>query len=60
MVKPGEHVVSRHVLAVMEAMKMEHAVAAPYEGRVVAVNVKLGDRVNAGAILVEIEATSAD
>jgi acetyl/propionyl-CoA carboxylase alpha subunit len=60
MVKPGEDVASRQVLAVMEAMKMEHAVAAPYDGRVVAVNVKPGDRVSAGAILVEIEATSAD
>ncbi|HEY6357436.1 MAG TPA: acetyl-CoA carboxylase biotin carboxyl carrier protein subunit, partial [Vicinamibacterales bacterium] len=59
-VKAGEHVASRQVLAVMEAMKMEHAVAAPFDGRVVAVNVKVGDRVSAGAVLVEIEAAGAD
>jgi 3-methylcrotonyl-CoA carboxylase alpha subunit len=55
-IKPGERVVARQVLAVMEAMKMEHAIAAPYDGTVVAVAVKAGDRVNAGAIVVEIEA----
>jgi len=54
-VKAGENVAAHQVLAVMEAMKMEHAVAAPYDGRVVAVNVKPGDRVDAGAVLVEIE-----
>jgi 3-methylcrotonyl-CoA carboxylase alpha subunit len=59
-VKPGERVAARQVLAVMEAMKMEHAVAAPYDGRVLAVNVKTGDRVNAGAVLIEIDVANAD
>ena len=57
-VKPGDDIVTRQVLALMEAMKMEHAIAAPYDGRVVAVPVKPGDRVSAGAVLVEIEAAA--
>jgi 3-methylcrotonyl-CoA carboxylase alpha subunit len=59
-VKPGERVAVRQVLAVMEAMKMEHAIAAPYDGTVVTVSVKPGDRVNAGAVVVEIAAAAAD
>jgi 3-methylcrotonyl-CoA carboxylase alpha subunit len=59
-VKAGEHVAARQVLAVMEAMKMEHAIVAPYDGTVVAVPVKPGDRVSAGAVLVEIEAAADD
>jgi len=59
-VKPGERVAAHQVLAVMEAMKMEHAIAAPYDGVVAAVAVKPGERVAAGSVLVEIEAAPAD
>jgi len=53
-VKPGDRVKAHQVLVVMEAMKMEHAVAAPYDGIVAAVNVKSGDRVDAGTTLAEV------
>jgi 3-methylcrotonyl-CoA carboxylase alpha subunit len=53
-VKPGDRVKAHQVLVVMEAMKMEHAVAAPYDGIVASVNVKSGDRVDAGTTLAEV------
>jgi 3-methylcrotonyl-CoA carboxylase alpha subunit len=43
-------------LVVIEAMKMEHTVAAPRAGRVQSVDVRVGDQVVAGAELVVLEA----
>ena len=43
-------------LVVIEAMKMEHTVAAPRAGRVQSVDVGVGDQVAAGAELVVLEA----
>ena len=42
-------------LVVLEAMKMEHTIAAPAAGVVVAVNFAVGDRVAEGADLVDVE-----
>jgi len=53
--EPGAQVKAHQVLAVIEAMKMEHAIAAPFDGRVQSVNVRPGDRVDAGDVLVEVE-----
>ena len=53
--EPGAEVKAHQVLAVIEAMKMEHAIAAPFDGRVQSVNVRPGDRVDAGDVLVEVE-----
>ncbi len=39
----------------LEAMKMEHSLAAPWDGTVLSVNVKQGDRVEEGAELVVLE-----
>ena len=41
---------------VVEAMKMEHSIAAPHAGRVRALHFAVGERVVEGAILAEIEA----
>ena len=54
-VEAGEHVVARQHLLVLEAMKMETPVAAPYDATVTAVHVEEGDRVNGGALLIELE-----
>ena len=54
-VKVGERVAAHDVLAVMEAMKMEHALAAPYDGTVSALHVKPGQRVNTGDVIAEIK-----
>ncbi|GIW43400.1 MAG: putative acetyl/propionyl carboxylase alpha subunit AccA2 [Candidatus Binatia bacterium] len=54
-VSPGEEVERGQVLAVLEAMKMEHEVAAPHAGTVREVLVEPGQQVEAGAVLVVIE-----
>jgi len=54
-VAAGEHVEPRQPLVVIEAMKMEQVVAAPYGGGVRSVDVKVGDQVTTGALLVELE-----
>mgnify|MGYP001601535431 FL=1 len=54
-VKVGDVVEKGQVLAVMEAMKMEHAVAAPRAGVVIRVAVKAGDRCGPGDALVELD-----
>ena len=54
-VAAGEHVESHQPLVVLEAMKMEQVVAAPYGGGVRSVDVAVGDQVTTGALLVELE-----
>jgi len=52
---PGERVAKGEVLVVLEAMKMEHEVAAPHDGVVRAVPVEPGQQVNAGDVLVILD-----
>ena len=47
---------SHQQLVVLEAMKMEQVVTAPYEAGVRSVDVGVGDRVASGALLVTLEA----
>jgi pyruvate carboxylase len=54
-VSAGERVAPRQPLIVLEAMKMETPVVSPYDAVVRAVHVREGDRVAAGAALVELE-----
>jgi 3-methylcrotonyl-CoA carboxylase alpha subunit len=54
-VKEGDRVEPRQRLVVLEAMKMEHVVEAPYGGVVRVIRHHAGDLVAAGATLVEIE-----
>jgi 3-methylcrotonyl-CoA carboxylase alpha subunit len=51
----GQTVGKGEPLVVVEAMKMEHTIAAPRAGRVSAVNVRVGDRVAAGIELIAME-----
>ena len=55
-VAPGDAVQARQRLVVLEAMKMENPIAAPFDATVKAVHVAVGDRVAGGALLVELEA----
>ncbi len=59
-VAEGAAVAQHETVAVLGAMKMEHAIAAPYAGRVRRVFHTAGDVVPGGEPLVEIEATGAD
>ncbi|MEM9054173.1 MAG: biotin/lipoyl-containing protein, partial [Pseudomonadota bacterium] len=54
-VKTGDTVEKGQVVAVMEAMKMEHSLTAPRDGIVESVGAKLGAQVPEGAFLVSLE-----
>jgi propionyl-CoA carboxylase alpha chain len=58
-VEPGQLVEAGAVVAVIEAMKMEHPVAAPHEGRVAEMRVHAGQAVDAGYVLAVIEPAEA-
>jgi 3-methylcrotonyl-CoA carboxylase alpha subunit len=53
-VAAGQHVARGAPLITVEAMKMEHTLTAPYEGVVSRIAFALADRVQAGAVLVEL------
>ncbi|MCY1162747.1 MAG: acetyl/propionyl/methylcrotonyl-CoA carboxylase subunit alpha [Pseudomonadota bacterium] len=54
-VKAGDKVSKGQALAVMEAMKMEHTIAAPADGTVLEILYAPGDQVAEGAELLKIE-----
>jgi len=54
-VAAGDTVAAGDVLAVMEAMKMEHSLTAPRDGKVADVMVRAGDQVEEGALLISLE-----
>jgi 3-methylcrotonyl-CoA carboxylase alpha subunit len=54
-VSPGDRVKMNQTLVVLEAMKIEHQVAAPRDGVVEQVLCQAGDQVELGAPLVELE-----
>jgi 3-methylcrotonyl-CoA carboxylase alpha subunit len=58
LVRPGDKVRAHQTLIVLEAMKMEHNIEAPYDGTVKTVNCAEGGRVAEGAALIEIEQDS--
>ncbi|MDH1381095.1 acetyl/propionyl/methylcrotonyl-CoA carboxylase subunit alpha [Comamonas aquatica] len=57
-VQAGDAVTKGQPLAVMEAMKMEHTIAAPADGVVQELLYAPGDQVSEGAELIRIEATA--
>ena len=59
LVKAGEAVHAHQTLVVLEAMKMEHAIEAPYDGVVKSVNCAEGGRVAEGFVLIEMEREAA-
>ena len=54
-VRDGEAVAQRQVLVILSAMKMEHTIAAPYDGKVRHVYFAEGAVVKGGATIVEME-----
>ena len=59
-VEPGDAVRPGQPLAVVEAMKMEHVIRAPRAGVVRAVRVRAPQRVEGGAVVVEIDPSRPD
>lgn len=54
-VTPGQRVAAGDVLVVLEAMKMELVVTAPHDGRITAVSCRVGELVQPGLALLELE-----
>jgi biotin carboxyl carrier protein len=53
----GDQVAAGQTLAVLEAMKMEHLLTAPINGRVRAIGAAQGAQVGPSQVLIEIEPT---
>jgi biotin carboxyl carrier protein len=47
-------------LIIIEAMKMEHRIKSPFSGTVKKINVKEGEQVELGSILIELEKTETE
>jgi len=60
LVAAGDRVAQGQRLAVLEAMKMEHALTAPFDGVVAEVLAAEGAQVEAGAALLRLEAEGAE
>jgi len=56
--KPGDTVTKGQPVVVLEAMKMEHALVAPFDGVVGEIGVSVGDQVAADAVLATVEANA--
>jgi 3-methylcrotonyl-CoA carboxylase alpha subunit len=54
-VTPGQAVERGAALIVLEAMKMEHAISAPADGKIAQVHYAVGDLVEEGAELIAFE-----
>jgi biotin carboxyl carrier protein len=57
-VKAGDTVAKGQTLLVLEAMKMEHALAAPFDGVVAELSAVAGGQVSEGVVLARLEAAS--
>jgi acetyl-CoA carboxylase carboxyltransferase component/biotin carboxyl carrier protein len=57
LVAPGQRVAEGERLVVLESMKMESAVTAPYAGEVVSVDVAVHSQIDAGVPLLRVRAT---
>ena len=54
-VEAGQQVEAGQPVLVLEAMKMQHTVSAPYAGTVTEIDVKPGAQVAAGEVLAVVE-----
>jgi biotin carboxyl carrier protein len=53
--RAGARVKKGDALVVLEAMKMEHALVAPFDGKVAELNARPGAQVSEGALLARLE-----
>ncbi|MCY6382477.1 acetyl-CoA carboxylase biotin carboxylase subunit [Hoeflea prorocentri] len=54
LVSEGQHVSKGEVLAVLEAMKMQHPITAPVDGTVERVGAAMGEQLGSGDLMIEI------
>ena len=55
-VKPGDRVARGQPLVILEAMKIEHTLTAPFKGTVAIVSAREGNQVSEGVVLARIDA----
>ncbi len=53
-VKPGDKLKEGDPLLILEAMKMHNVVQIPFDGKIAKVNVKTGDKIPKGFLMIEI------
>jgi 3-methylcrotonyl-CoA carboxylase alpha subunit len=53
-VQVGASVAKGAPLVILEAMKMEHSIAAPHDGKVAEIHFRAGEQVNEGAELLRL------
>ena len=58
--EPGQAVTKGQSIVMLEAMKMEHALTAPFDGTVGELGVAVGDQVVDGAVLATITASEGE
>ena len=54
-VKEGQEVKEGDTLLILQAMKMNNKMTAPFSGKIKRVNVKPGDKLPKGAVMIEME-----
>lgn len=54
-VKEGDQVKEGDVLLLLQAMKMENKITAPFDGTVKKIHVTTGDRIPKGTLMVELD-----
>ena len=59
-VAQGDTITAGQRLLVLEAMKMEHALTAPFDGTVAELSVSEGSQVQVEALLVRVEAAGGE
>jgi biotin carboxyl carrier protein len=55
LVKNGDTVKTNQTVCIIEAMKMEYAMKAPFDGKVLSVNKQVGQQINLSELILEIE-----
>ena len=55
LVEKGQEVAKNQPVLIMESMKMEITLTSHFHGKVEEINVKAGEQVNAGVMMVRIE-----
>jgi propionyl-CoA carboxylase alpha chain len=59
-VEPGATVAAGQPVLVLEAMKMQHTVTAPYDGVVTEIPVDVGSHVAAAAVLAVVQSAATE
>jgi 3-methylcrotonyl-CoA carboxylase alpha subunit len=55
----GQEIEAGHTIAIMEAMKMEHAIKAPHAGVVTELRVSVGEQIEGGVLIARVEEKSS-